>query len=196
MTQPEPNLLPARFDAGTGRLDGRPPAARHLADLGGSFADAGAYAAALAAGNPLVYTVASAEPASGPGDLHYGLGVLQPGRIGAEYYLTKGHLHTWRPAAEVYIGLRGEGAMLLEPEDGGEARLVPLVAGSVVYVPGFTAHRTVNTGAEPLAYLGVYPAAAGHDYQVIARNNFRHVVVERGGRPALLPRGDFLGTLR
>jgi len=196
MTIPDIPQLLAHFDPATGRIDGRPAAPRHLSDLRGSFADAAAYGVALVAGNPLLYTVASVEPAHGPGDLHYGLGVLMPGRIGAEYYLTKGHLHTWRPAAEIYVGLRGEGAMLLESEDGSEARLVPLAAGSAVYVPGFTAHRTVNTGREPLAYLGIYPAAAGHDYQVIAKNNFRHVVIEREGRPVLLPRSEFLRTLR
>lgn len=167
---------------------------RRLSDLRGLFADATAYAAALRVGDPLLYSVSSVEPGTAAGDLHYGLGVLQPGRIGDEYFLTKGHLHAWRPAAEVYIGLRGTGAMLLEDEHSGEARLVALGAGKIVYVPGHTAHRTINTGAEPLAYLGVYPAAAGHDYQSIAAKNFAHVVVERSGRPTLLPRRDYRPT--
>jgi glucose-6-phosphate isomerase len=32
------------------------------------------------------------------------LGVLMPGKVGAEYFMTKGHIHAWRPAAEVYLG--------------------------------------------------------------------------------------------
>ena len=78
--------------------------------------------------------------------------------------------------------------MLLEEETGDGSRMVRLQANAVVYVPGNTAHRTVNTGDEPLVYLGVYPARAGHDYGVIAQRNFRSVVVKRDGQPSMLPR--------
>jgi glucose-6-phosphate isomerase len=147
-----------------------------------------AYERVLDRGNPLVYSVASLEPADGEGDLHCGLGILQPGLVGDEYFLTKGHLHTWRDAAEIYIGLSGKGAMLLEDEGGGCCRMVLLQQNSVVYVPGHTAHRTVNTGDDPLVYLGIYPARAGHDYGAIAKSNFRSVVVRRNGQPCLQPR--------
>ena len=40
--------------------------------------------------------------------------------------MTKGHLHAWREAAEFYIGLSGEGVMLLEDEASGESRMVSL----------------------------------------------------------------------
>jgi glucose-6-phosphate isomerase, archaeal len=180
--------LLSRFDPRTGTIDDQPRVERHLTDLRGCFRDAQAYDRALAAGNPLVYSVAAVEPAHGDGDLHYGLGVLHPGVIGDEYFLTKGHMHTWRDAAEVYIGLAGEGTMLLEDETGGGSRMVRLQPNAVVYVPGNTAHRTVNTGNEPLVYLGVYPARAGHDYGVIAKRNFSSVVVKRDGQPTLMPR--------
>jgi len=116
--------------------------------------------------------------------------MLMPGRIGREYFLTKGHLHEWREAAEVYVGLRGEGLMLLEDEETGRSRLLQLGAGRAVYVPGHTAHRTINSGTLPLLYLGIYPAAAGHDYGAIAERNFRKVVVEQDGQPVLLDRTE------
>ena len=78
--------------------------------------------------------------------------------------------------------------MLLEDESGGGSRMLRLQANAVIYVPGNTAHRTVNTGDEPLVYLGVYPARAGHDYGVIAQRNFRSVIVKRDGQPSMLPR--------
>ncbi len=163
----------------------RPRTERRLSDLRGCFRDPIAYEAALTVGDPLLYAVTAVEPASGEGQLHYGLGILYPGRIGDEYYLTKGHYHSHRAAAEVYVGLKGEGMMLLEEEATGESRMVPLRANSVVYVPGHTAHRTVNTGPEPLVYLGVYPASAGHDYEAIATRNFRKVIIEKEGQPAM-----------
>ncbi len=161
---------------------------RKLSDLAGVFAEESAYQNALAENDPLVYRVSSLEPGNGPGDLHYGLGMLAPGRVGREYYMTKGHFHTRREAAEVYLGLRGEGAMLLQDERTGESHLVPLEKDSLVYVPGYTAHRTVNVGKEPLVYLGIYPADAGHDYGPIAKQNFRQVVLAGEHGPELIDR--------
>jgi glucose-6-phosphate isomerase, archaeal len=181
------NLLKT-FDPLTGEIPGSSAIKRYLSDLRGCFADADAYEAALAEGNPLLYSVASVEPADGQGDLHYGVGCLMPGRVGAEYYMTKGHLHAWREAAEIYIGYSGEGAMLLEDEQTGESRMVPLRSHGVVYVPGGTMHRTINTGRAPLVYLGVYPAKAGHDYGCIAVRNFREVVLACNDKPVLIER--------
>ncbi|MCC5839705.1 MAG: cupin domain-containing protein [Opitutales bacterium] len=186
--QIRPEDLAVAFGLTDVRLGDRPVVRRHLADLRGCFADEAAFSGALATGNPLLYEVCAVEAAEGDGQLHYGLGILYPGKVGSEYYLTKGHLHAHRPASEVYIGLAGEGAMLLEDEATGASRLVPLGKGRIVYVPGHTAHRTVNTGAEPLVYIGVYPANAGHDYASIAERNFHKVVLERAGVPALVDR--------
>jgi glucose-6-phosphate isomerase len=183
--------LLSRFDPATGAVDGVPTATRRLSDLRHCFADERAYEAALQQGNPLIYTIASIEPAVGEGQLHYGIGMIMPGRVGDEYYLTKGHLHEWRPAAEFYIGLRGNGMMLLEDINSGESRMLELFPNSAVYVPGFTAHRTVNVGAVPLVYLGVYPAAAGHDYSTIAERNFRKVIVALNNRPVMIEREQF-----
>src|SRR5208283_2917602 len=134
----------------TGEVAGAEITRRHLLDLKGCFADAAAFAAAADKGNPLIYSVATVERASGAGDLHFGIGRLMPGRIGREYYFTKGHMHLWREAAEVYVGISGEGVMLLEDHESGDTRMVPLPPNGAVYVPGNTAHRTVNTGSSPL----------------------------------------------
>jgi glucose-6-phosphate isomerase len=188
------DLLAHQIDAATGTLSGADASERHLSQLRGCFADQAAFEAALAQGDPLVYSVASVERDSGDGALRFGLGTLYPGRVGQEYYLTKGHYHSWRAAAEVYIGISGAGGLLLETEDGQDG-YVPLAAGGIVYVPGHTAHRTVNTGTEPFVYLGVYPAEAGHDYGAIADNNFRQVVVAGPQGPAVLPRAQHLAGL-
>ena len=184
-----------RFDPLTGSVSGSHETERRLSELRGSFADESAFATALAQSDPILYTMSSVEPATGDGALHYAVARLMPGRIGEEYYMTKGHYHAWRPAAEVYIGLSGSGLMLLEDEESEESRLLPLETNSIVYVPGHTAHRTINTGEAPLVYLGIYPAAAGHDYGVIAARNFRKVVVAVDGQPTLLERSEYLATL-
>lgn len=182
------------YTVADGKIAGRRPAERHLRDLSAAFADQVA-AANLAADNPLLYYVTMIDDHNGAGALHYALGVLLPGKIGAEYYMTKGHFHAWRPAAEVYIGLAGQGLMLLEDEETGACTVAPLAANTVVYVPGHTAHRTVNTGSEPLVYWGVLSSDAGHDYGAVGERNFRQVVVAVDGQPVVMERADFLAML-
>jgi glucose-6-phosphate isomerase len=184
------------FDPEDPAIAGAPQTVRRLSDLAGAFADERAYQAALRVDDPVVYRVYSLAFGERAGDLSYGFGVLLPGRVGAEYYLTKGHLHRWREAAEVYVGLSGSGCMLLQSEATGESRLIPFGRNAVVYVPGHTAHRTINTGRDPLTYLGVYPARAGHDYGFIEERGFAQVVVEVDGRPALRGRKAFLDSLK
>lgn len=187
--------LTAALDLATGKIAGTEVLHRRLSDLRGCFADEAAYQEQLRQGNPVVYTVSSVTPGDGDGDLHYGLGLIMPGRVGQEYFLTKGHLHEWREAAELYIGLGGEGAMLLEDEFSGETQFLPLLANSTIYVPSNTAHRTINTGSSPLVYLGVYCAKAGHDYAFISERNFNKVLVAQENGPKLIDRGAYLTSL-
>lgn len=165
---------------------------RRLSDLEGFFADEQAYKRTLEKDNPVVYYVSSIRPANTHGDLHLGLGTLMPGKIGHEYYLTKGHLHTWREAAEIYIGVEGNGLMVLEEEETGKTFSYKLAENCVVYVPGYVAHRTVNCGSMPLKYMGIYPAKAGYDYGVIAQRNFLSVIAEVDGEPVMMDRENFL----
>ena len=62
----------------------------------------------------------------------------------------------------------------------------------IVYVPGFVAHRTINVGDEPLVYVGIYPAKAGHDYGAIAKRNFNEVVIRVDGKPEAMKREDYM----
>jgi glucose-6-phosphate isomerase, archaeal len=180
--------LLSQFNPETGEVFGASPKERRLDSLQRYFLNQNAFQQALLQGNPVIYSVTGVEPAQGDGQLHYGLGKLMPGKIGVEYYFTAGHLHAHRPAAEFYIGLSGDGLMLLQHELTGETQVQPLKANTVVYVPGYTAHRTVNCGTAPLLYIGVYPAEAGHDYGIIAERNFDQVVIEVDGHPVVMDR--------
>jgi glucose-6-phosphate isomerase, archaeal len=187
--------LSLHYDPTTASISAIEPVERWLSQLDDCFADKVGFQAMLAQGDPLVYGVTSVDMASGEGQLHYGLGRLQPGKVGREYFMTKGHLHAWRPAAEVYICLQGEGRMILEGEADGLAEVATFSENSVVYVPGHTAHRTVNVGDQPLVYWGVLSSEAGHDYESIRGRNFSQVVIEQDGQPLVLPRKEYLKIL-
>jgi len=49
-----------------------------------------------------------------------------------------------------------------------EAIAVKVAAGSLHYVPGYTAHRIVNTVDMQLIVGACWPADAGHDYKTLA----------------------------
>ena len=44
--------------------------------------------------------------------------------------------------------------------------------GRLVYVPPYWAHRSINTGDEPLVSLCIYPGEAGHNYGDIEKQGF------------------------
>jgi len=120
------------------------------------------------------------------GELLHGLSVVHPGKVGDEYYMTKGHFHAELATAEIYYCLRGRGLMVMETPEGAWA-VEPLAPGKVLYVLPRWAHRSVNTGAEEdLVTFFVYPGNAGHDYGMIERQGFRKLVVEREGVPCVI----------
>jgi len=171
--------------AGTARLEGVAPRARRASDLRGYFEDASALEAIIRAGDPVVYETYTAPVPESRGHLVYGLTVLYPGRVGREYYLTKGHFHEVRETAEVYHGLQGQGYLVMESESGA-ARAVAMGPGSTVYVPPGWAHRSVNTGSTPFVLFWVFPGEAGHDYGTVQRSGFRLRVVEEAGEPRVV----------
>ncbi|HEX7572937.1 MAG TPA: glucose-6-phosphate isomerase family protein [Bacteroidota bacterium] len=188
--------LVSRIDIAAGSIDGCPVTRRTLSQMKDSFADRESCDAMLRLGDPVLYTVSTFECGEGAGELHCGLGVIHPGRVGEEYFMTRGHIHARREAPELYVGLRGSGIMLMQREDGSGSSTAELAGECLVYVPGNTAHRTINTGDEPLVYLGIYAADAGHDYESIRIRNFTDVVVRRGDRPSLVARSAFIASLK
>jgi len=136
-------------------------------------------------GDRLVYEVYEKKIPQRSGELQFCSSITHPGKIGDEYFMTKGHFHVRRDRAEIYFGIRGSGMILMEKENGEHAEET-LSPGSVVYVPGYFAHRSVNTGAEPFIFLAVYPGDSGHDYGAIEVNGFNRIVVLKNGRPEII----------
>lgn len=114
-----------------------------------------------------VYDVDVLQTETCEGALFTGVTHLHPGRVGDEFFMTRGHFHARREQGEVYFGLRGSGLLLLQDERG-EARLEFVTAGSVHLIPGHTAHRLINTGDDTLSALAVWPTIAGHDYEALS----------------------------
>ena len=159
---------------------------RRLSDMVTMHADVEEASRILAQdGDRLIYEVQGIELPEEEGQIPHCSTRILPGRIGAEYHMTKGHYHARREQGEVYLGLSGRGCLLLQTEDG-KISEVEMVAGSAAYIPPYWAHRTVNIGDEDFVFFSVWEARAGHDYGTIERDGFRKLVVMRDGQPAVV----------
>jgi glucose-6-phosphate isomerase len=159
---------------------------RHLSQMKGIFSDGAAFDRALTGGDPLVYEFYELGAPENAGDLAFGASICYPGKVGNEYFMTKGHFHTVLDTAEVYYTLAGAGAMMTENPEGDTA-LRPLRPGNAVYVPKRYAHRSVNTGTSPLVTFFVFRGDAGHNYGAIETKGYRKLVVEGpDGKPLMI----------
>ncbi|MEI7900060.1 MAG: glucose-6-phosphate isomerase [bacterium] len=178
--------LLAHFNQTTGLSPDVKPIQRRLSQMAGMFADEAARAAMQAQSDVLVYEFHDLHLPESEGEIAFGTSITYPGKVGAEYFMTKGHFHTILETAEVYYCLRGAGMLVMEnPEGEWDART--LTAGDAVYVPARYAHRSINTSAtEPFITFFAFRGDAGHDYGMIESKGFRKLVVEKNGKPEIV----------
>lgn len=135
----------------------------------------------------LVYEVDVYSPSesSTNGALNFGVTRIEPGRVGTEFFMTKGHVHSRGERTEFYWGIDGTGCLLTgDPE--GRWRLEQILPGSVHYISPFSFHRLINTGEEQLTVGAVWPNDAGHDYDSFDRERMPRVISEAGTVRVLL----------
>jgi glucose-6-phosphate isomerase, archaeal len=171
------------LDLVSGRLDPELEVTeRRLSDMRGMYLDD---EDVDVEGDPLVYRVSGIPVAATTGNVLSSTTVIQPGTVGREYFMTKGHFHEVRDRAEIYLGLSGEGRLLMATETG-EHVVEPMRRGTVNYVPGGWAHRSINVGEEPLVFFAAYVGDAGHDYATIEEEGFPVLLLKGDGGPEVV----------
>lgn len=123
-------------------------------------------------------------------DICFGTTTMYSGRVGDEFFMTRGHFHKRRDRGEVYYTQAGEGLLLLESRDG-ETRTIEMKPGICALIPPDWAHRSINTGATPLVFVWVCNADAGHDYGEIVARGMRSLVVNQDGAVKLVSNPNF-----
>jgi glucose-6-phosphate isomerase, archaeal len=159
--------------------------ARTVADLKGIFRDEASRSALPQ--STIAYSVQSFFPVTEGtnGGLFWGSTFIEPGMIGDEYYMTKGHFHAVIDRTEIYMGVAGEGALILMDQNG-KTWCERMHSGSVHCIPGRVAHRVANIGSEKLSFVACWPADAGHDYETIAKDGFTARLRNVNGAPQLI----------
>ncbi len=159
---------------------------RTLSAMKGQYADEQSYLAMLAQEDVVVYEFYEINRPKMVGELLHGVSIVHPGKVGDEYFMTKGHFHQILEMAEAYYCLHGAGMMVMETPEG-DWSVQELRPGQVLYVSPRWAHRLVNVSqTEDLVTFFIYPAQAGHDYGAIERQGFRKLVVERDNQPHIV----------
>ena len=77
---------------------------RTLRAMKGQYLDQAAVDRLLAQGDPLLYEVYEFQRPEVAGELPHGVSVVHPGKVGDEYFMTKGHFHTVLETGEIYYG--------------------------------------------------------------------------------------------
>lgn len=154
---------------------------KYFRDLDGLYADADAFSAMQGEWNDtVVYEVSEFRPNERTGDLIFGVTRMLPGKVGEEYFITRGHIHRQSDRPEIYYGQQGRGLMLMESPDG-DIRIVEIDDRTICYVPPYWIHRSVNVGDDELVMLFCYPADSGQDYDCIANaGGMRARIVDDG----------------
>lgn len=173
------------LDKNTGLSPQIETGARYLSQMKGAFHDEEAEKALLAAGDPVIYEFHRNQSRGTKGDLIFGCSIIQPGKVGDEYHMTKGHFHSPADICEVYYCIGGEGYMMLENE-AGDWSCLALHDCQVCYVPKGYAHRLICTGDTPFVVFFVNHAECGQNYGAIETKGFHKLLVERDGSPAII----------
>jgi glucose-6-phosphate isomerase len=160
-------------------------AERKVSDLAMMFADSEAAAALVKNGDPLVYEIFYYGFTTSVSDMALGVTRIQPGTIGGEYHMTKGHFHEAHDQPEIYFCVKGEGYLLMETREG-EFRADKWMKGTISHIPPMWAHRVVNTGSEPLVFVASYHLAAGHIYEPVVEKGFAKRVIDERGKPVFI----------
>ena len=82
------------FDLTTGLSQKAQPIQRYLSKMAGMFADEAAYTAQLTQEDMLVYEFFDMGVPNSEKEVAYGTSITYPGKVGDEYFMTKGHFHT------------------------------------------------------------------------------------------------------
>ena len=180
--------MPVTFDARTGRLTGPgvTESRRTLGQLAGWFKDE--EARRRLAPETAAYRVESymPRPEGEAGAVCLATTYLAPGRVGDEYFFTRGHFHANPDGPELCVCISGVGALVLMSPDR-KTWVEEMRPGRVIPVAPATAHRSVNTGEETLVFVSYWASEIGHDYEAIEKQGFGARVRSVNGAAALIP---------
>lgn len=178
--------LAVKFNLENGLAPEKESIKRMLSEMNGMYLDNEKLKEMLKKADMVVYEFYDLGIPENPSELAYGTTILYPGKVGDEFFMTKGHFHEKLDTAEIYYCIKGHGYLLMENPEG-DVEVQEMTPGVSVYVPPRFAHRSINiSDMDPFIMFFVFRADAGHDYKTIESKGFRKLVVEKDGKSILI----------
>ena len=151
-----------RVDVARGELIGATNRyVKRVADLEGLYEDSVAFnALKRELGDEIVYEVTDYKPSADAGDMIIGVTRMRPGKVGREYFLTRGHIHANANRPEMYYGESGRGKVRRYLHNEKEAEPFKQEAGT------FTEWREIPKDTDVLFYEGLHGAVVTPEVNV------------------------------
>ena len=182
----EKKSISIKFSLDDGLSPNRSPTRRMLSNMKGMYLDNEALERILKKEDICIYEFYELGIPEKSSELAFGTTIIYPGKVGNEYFMTKGHFHEILGTAEVYYCTKGHGYLLMESPEG-EVEMQEMTPGVSVYVPPNFAHRSINiSDQEPFIMFFVFRADAGHDYKTIETKGFRKLIIEKDGKTEII----------
>src|SRR4030043_940977 len=112
---------------------------RKLSDMKGMFLDTKEELRILGKDDPVIYSFSEKVLPEENGHLQLATTSIRPGKIGDEYFMTKGHYHRRPDTSEVYLGLEGKGCLLIQTVQG-DFESIDIEPGVMAYIPPYWGH--------------------------------------------------------
>ncbi|MCD4740233.1 glucose-6-phosphate isomerase [archaeon] len=118
--------------------------------------------------------------------LRYDITVINPGKIGKEYYKTLGHFHPVIKEKNVtypefYEVISGQGLFLAQKIDGTDFQIIEAHKGDHVLVQPDYGHVTVNPGTEPLIVGNLVASDFNSNYEPVkTKHGLAYYILEDG----------------
>ena len=151
---------------------------RRLSDLRFYFSDQKAVNNLLKKSDPILYEVYENKVPHEGEHLTFATTILYPGKVGKEFYFTKGHFHFNPDGAETTIGIEGSGIVLIQDRKG-KCKSEPIKPFVITYSPPGWAHRVINNSSKKLVFLSICKADVGHDYESITKKGFAEKIKDK-----------------
>lgn len=132
----------------------------------------------------VIYEQYLMESSPEEGHLNWGHLTVFPGRVGDEYFCTRGYFHQNPSTEQYYLCMAGYGLIMYMNREG-DCWCEELEEGSLHHTPAGVARRIIYLSDEPLMLSTCKPANAGEDYDSIAENPFPCHVYEDDGEMAI-----------
>lgn len=124
--------------------------------------------------NPIIYETFYPDIEANDMYMFYGITKIHPGKIGKEFFMTRGHIHDPVQMCETYTCLSGKGMLLVQKDK--TIQKILMEPGTIAYIGENNMHRTYNTGSKPFIFMASVRADYNHDYSVLEKQGFLDTV--------------------